>query len=300
MHEVSESSLTPAELAAWAERGYFVRPSVFTIEECDAICARLSQRIEGAAREHAAGARGGLDFWELFARSDGGLEVMWDTSAGDPRGEPPERWERFAIRVGHALHLADEAFRTFCTDERIAGPLRALIEPPAVVVQTAVVYKQPGNQAVQFGFHQDASYLTTEPESLALAFVALDPMTEENGCLEVIPGSHLLGLETVFVLSKEGFAPSTDAASPARAGRDADRRGRATELLPMPRGSVALVHGRTQHASGWNRSTGPRRSLIVHAMSGRSRLMPSSWLHEPAGGFLPLPGARVDRPQGGR
>lgn len=38
--------------------------------------------------------------------------------------------------------------------------------------------------------HQDASYLYTEPQKLYGIWFALDDATEENGCLQFIPGSH--------------------------------------------------------------------------------------------------------------
>ncbi len=119
--------------------------------------------------------------------------------------------------------------------------------------------------------HQDAWYLTTEPESLALAFIALDDMDPRNGCLEVIPGSHRGGLDVALRMGPGGFVPVTGRAPPA------PTRERAVPLV-MEKGSVVFVHGRAYHGSEPNRSDGPRRSLIVHAMSARSRLAPSSWI----------------------
>ena len=59
-------------------------------------------------------------------------------------------------------------------------------------------------------------------------------------------------------------------------------------LLPMTRGTIAFVHGRTLHGSGPNRAPRPRRALIVHALSGASRLSPRSWVQPPPAGFEPI------------
>lgn len=59
-------------------------------------------------------------------------------------------------------------------------------------------------------------------------------------------------------------------------------------LLPLPRGSLAFVHGRTMHASAPNRSAGPRRALIVHAMSDLSTLATDAWVKPPPEGFAAI------------
>jgi ectoine hydroxylase-related dioxygenase (phytanoyl-CoA dioxygenase family) len=105
----------------------------------------------------------------------------------------------------------------------------------------------------------------------------MDDMDEANGALAVVPGSHREGRHVTLALGPEGYR--------AVAGREprADRYERV--LLPMRRGGVAYVHGRTLHGSGPNRSDRPRRALVVHAMSGASRLAESSWIQPPPGGF---------------
>ena len=94
------------------------------------------------------------------------------------------------MRVGHGLHLADPEFGALCREPAIVSSLAQLVPRPVKLIQSAVVYKQPGDQLVQFGSHQDAWYLTTDPESLVLAFVPFDDTDGDNGCLEVVPGSH--------------------------------------------------------------------------------------------------------------
>jgi phytanoyl-CoA hydroxylase len=43
-------------------------------------------------------------------------------------------------------------------------------------------------------WHQDASYFrVTDPSLIAGVWIALDPALHANGCMEVIPGSHLGG-----------------------------------------------------------------------------------------------------------
>jgi phytanoyl-CoA hydroxylase len=183
------------------------------------------------------------------------------------------------MRIGHGLHLVDDTFAALTHGPAIGGVLASLVQE-AVLLQSAVVYKQPHSASVQFGLHQDAAYLTSDPESLILAFLALDDMDADNGALQLVPGSHRDPLHVSLAMGPTGFTPI--------AGQAPQERSYQPQLLPMRRGTVAFLHGRTLHASGPNQSPHPRRALIVHAMSGRSRLAPHCWIQPPAGGFVPL------------
>jgi len=261
--------LSAEELASYHEHGFVVCPDLVPRAACDALNGHLSTVIAAVAAEYVAGVRREIGFWELMARSRGGLEVFWDPS----RGSPHTGLAAATMRVGHALHAVDPTFGAFCAVPAIRSRLRQTVGEPGTVLQSAIIYKQPRSEAVQFGMHQDASYLTTEPESLALAFVALDDMTPRNGCLEVIPGSHRSGLEVTLTMGPTGFVPTTV--------RARGKRGRADAVpLVVGRGAVIFVHGRTFHGSEPNRSDGPRRALILHAMSARSRLATTSWILE--------------------
>ena len=271
-------SLTPAEQEAFGRDGYFVRPDGVPAVMVDALNARLSELITRCAAEHLDGTRKSLAFWDILRRSRDDASVCWDT-----RGEMPARveaWEARAMRIGHGLHNVDELFLSAARGPAIGGVLSALVPPPAWIVQSTVVYKQPQSDVVQFGLHQDAAYLTTDPESLVLAFLALDDMGEENGALSVVPGTHHDPLHVALAMGPEGFYPVE--------GRPRPERDYAPVLLPMRRGTVVFVHGRTLHASGPNRSTRPRRALIVHVMSGTSRLSPHTWIQPPLEGFVSI------------
>lgn len=272
----------PEALRAFAADGYLVLAGALPRAACDEVNARLSDLIARIAAEHARGDRQPLDFWPLLRRSARSAEVFLDPSIATPSALTPDAWERATMRLGHALHRADPHLAALCRWAPLAAPLAAAIEGPAVVVQTSLIYKQPRSTAVQFGFHQDSWYLTAAPETLVLAFLALDDMDLENGCLEVIPGSHRLGLAARLQLGPDGYQPVSGHGLPAPPHPERALR------LPVEQGTLILVHGRTWHASGPNRSPRPRRALIVHAMSAASRMEPSSWMQEPEGGFTPL------------
>jgi len=270
------STLLPAEQDAFSRDGFVLRPDAVDDATVDALNARLSELITRCAAEHLRGTRKSLAFWDILRGSQSDASVCWDLDRG-PMPARAEDWEPRAMRMGHGIHLVDELFGSLVRGPAIRGPLTALLPPPVVALQSAVVYKQPRSEAVQFGLHQDAAYLTTEPESLVLAFLALDDMDADNGALAVVPGTHRDPLHVALALGPEGFYPVS--------GRPRPERDYAPVLLPMRRGTVAFVHGRTLHASGPNRSDRPRRALILHVMSGTSQIAPNTWIEPPPGGF---------------
>jgi len=184
--------------------------------------------------------------------------------------------------IGHGLHEADPRFEAACLHGVVGETLAEAVGGDARVVQSAIIYKQPHNDIVQFGFHQDSAYLTTEPDTLTLAFVALDAMDEENGCLEVVPGSHRRELIVRLRLGATGFVPDQGGDHPPIDGAGSVR-------LEIERGTLVVVRGRLLHGSKPNRSDRPRRALIVHAFdASRSRLWPGGWVREPPEGFVRL------------
>jgi ectoine hydroxylase-related dioxygenase (phytanoyl-CoA dioxygenase family) len=85
-------------------------------------------------------------------------------------------------------------------------------------------------------------------------FVAVDPSTTENGCLQVIRGSHLLG-RIDHVLTGQ------------QAGADMARVEKVLERLPlihveMQPGDALFFHPNLLHRSDRNRSEKPRWSMI--------------------------------------
>ena len=86
------------------------------------------------------------------------------------------------------MHRWDDTSLRFMLDQRLANWVRALTDTEPYAVQSMVYLKPPG--ALGQALHQDQYYLRTGPGSCIAAWVALDPSDEENGCLQVVPGSQ--------------------------------------------------------------------------------------------------------------
>ena len=100
-----------------------------------------------------------------------------------PREMMPDDW----LRV-HMLHRLSEVHERFMLHPRILDVLEALIGPDVLALQTMLFFKQPGQPGQ--GFHQDAYYIPSFPDTLCGAWLALSRADEENGCLWFSVGSQ--------------------------------------------------------------------------------------------------------------
>ena len=94
---------------------------------------------------------------------------------------------------------------------------------------------------------------------LITVWTALDDATVENGCMQVIPGSHKLGL-----LSERGHTITPE--------QEAEHcRDEQSAYLEAPAGTAILLHNWLLHRSGINTIDRPRRAFSVCYMDAATR-----------------------------
>lgn len=131
--------------------------------------------------------------------------------------------------------------------DRIMGEGRELLQDMALIKPPRVGGAKP--------WHQDAAYFRVrDPGLIVGVWIALDPALRANGCMEVIPGSHLDG-PVAHVPAEDVNLCTID---PARL-RLADRV--AVELDP---GDALVFHPLLHHYTAPNTSDLPRRALQFH------------------------------------
>ena len=197
-----------------------------------------------------------------------------DPSSDDPLKKYP--------RMIH-MHRWDAVALDWLIEPRLAESLASLLggmEPFAV--QTMLYFKPPGarGQAV----HQDQYYLRAEPGTCIAAWMALDSCDEENGCLEVVPGSHEWPvLCTIGADTNQSF---TDVEVPLSDDAELVR-------VLMEPGDVLFFNGSLVHGSKPNRSDRFRRALIGHYIQGDAREV-GYWYHP----VLRMDGSEVELEKG--
>jgi phytanoyl-CoA hydroxylase len=159
------------------------------------------------------------------------------------------------------MHRWDQPSLDWLLDRRIARSLTDLMGTEPYAVQTMLYFKPP--LARGQALHQDQYYLRVQPGTCIAAWLALDTCDEENGCLQVVPGSQSWPLLcTVKADTTQSF---TDITVPIPAGTP-------VHAMLMQPGDVLFFNGQVVHGSGPNHSTTRfRRSLIGHYIAGEAQ-----------------------------
>lgn len=147
-----------------------------------------------------------------------------------------------------------QAFQDLILDLRLRNLIQHFIGGKALLFADQIFMKPP-----RFGspkpYHQDNAYfLCTPADQLITAWIALDDVDEENGCLRYIDGSHLGG-----ILPHESLEIEHNLSPPSKL---VDLR---RESLAIARkGAVIFHHMQTLHTSHENRSDRWRRGYASH------------------------------------
>jgi len=165
------------------------------------------------------------------------------------------------------IHMASPAFRRLVGDQRIAESIARLTGARELRVwHDQIQYKPPRHGGVNW-WHQDAPYWpVVRPMTEVSAWIALDEVDEDNGCMSMVPGSHLWGdaIEHLHAQRGNGFDEL-----PERY-RDHDVR---IVRCPVAAGAVHFHHALTWHGSHGNHSERPRRALAIHYMAEDARFV---------------------------
>ena len=122
------------------------------------------------------------------------------------------------------------------------------------------LFCKPANHGGVVAWHQDYSYWTrTKPMSHLTCWIGLDDATEENGCLQYIPGSHKWDL-----LEVTGLAGDMDAIQSVLS--DEQKEQFKPKAVELKRGEAAFHHPLMVHGSYANDSDRSRRAMVINAV----------------------------------
>ncbi len=176
------------------------------------------------------------------------------------------RAESGEVRAALAVHRYSEPFRRLMHTPRLVRPTEQILGGEVYCSQYKIVSKQPMG-ALDFPWHQDFANwhdLDGMPECRALNIsVFLDDVTEWNGPVTFIPGSHKRGRVDSAAKLLPGLAKETSLAEMdlkvivemVAAGGLATPKGVA--------GTAVLFHGLTAHASTPNISPWTRHIIYL-------------------------------------
>lgn len=159
----------------------------------------------------------------------------------------PNRKDRRQCRV-----LDQPFLRELLTRDEILDRMESLYGPDLVLWASYFFVKHPGDAEIPW--HQDLNYWPLEPVINISAWIAIDPATEENACVRIIPGSHKKVLP--HIRSKDGMQFS-EMADPLFVD---ESKAIPMELKP---GQFFIFNEKLLHQSNVNRSQKRRMGLTA-------------------------------------
>lgn len=209
---------------------------------------------------------------DYFFDSAEKVHCFLEEGALGPDGEllkPP----RLAInKIGHAMHDLHPVFRAFCRQPLFGKVLRDIGYQAPLLWQTMYIFKQP-HIGGEVRWHQDGSYLISEPSAVTGIWIAIEDANRDNGCLWVQPGGHRSPLREIYQVDwKKRTGVLTDLDStPWPAANEA-------VAVEVPAGSVVIFHDHMPHYSSQNRSDYSRHAFTLHVAESESGWSGSNWL----------------------
>jgi ectoine hydroxylase len=219
--EMALAKLSSEQLTAYQHDGYVVIPGFFSAQQIGL--------LHRAAKEDRA-----LD-QHSFGRKDG---------------------EGGEVRLSLWNHPGDTIYGMFARCESMVNAAEAVLQDEAYHYHSKMIMKDARTGGA-WAWHQDYGYWYQNAvlfPDLTSAFIAVDPATRENGCMQVVRSSHHLGRIDHQLTGEQ-------------AGADSKRVEQILKVLPldyveMNPGDVLFFHANLLHRSDQNRSENPRWSMI--------------------------------------
>ena len=218
---MARGPLTDAEVAQYHQDGFVLVRRMF--------CGREIELLRRAAKEDKA-----LDD-HSFGKADG---------------------EGGVVRLSLWNHPGEGIYGMFARCRSVVDSCEKILEGEVYHYHSKMIMKEP-RVGGAWTWHQDYGYWYQNGVVFPLltsVFIAVDPATRENGCLQVLKQSHLCG-RVDHVLTGE------------QAGADKERTAEIAKrcelvYVEMDPGDALFFHCNLLHRSDQNRSEKPRWSLI--------------------------------------
>jgi len=205
-----------------------------------------------------------VDATQLAALQRDFHEWIEESRAHDaPYGEIIDGRPRFDLEAGHnaerpALRRVNsplevsEAYFEAMSRSRMTDIAAELVGPNTKFHHCKINSKLPG-AATSVKWHQDFPFTPHTNDDLVTALLMIDDVTDDNGPLEVLPGSHHGPIQTLWHNGKFTGAVADELAR--------DYQAKSVRCLGSA-GSVCLMHTRLLHGSAPNLSRKPRTLYI--------------------------------------
>jgi phytanoyl-CoA hydroxylase len=183
-------------------------------------------------------------------------EPFYTAGGNDDRIDDPE----LRVRVIRNFCQAEARLAALASHPRLQRLVDGLIGEGHALLQDTALLK-PAYHGAEKPWHQDAAYFDQSPiEEVIGVWIALDPATVDNGCMQVVPGSHRDGPIRHYHVRDcqiEDAHVSVDRAV----------------VVPLQPGGALFFSALVHHGTPPNAGPRRRRAVQFHFKSARCRTM---------------------------
>jgi len=280
--------LTPEMLDAYKETGVIILEDFVTAEACAVLRERALQLVEEFDPNEVRSIFSAIEQTQLndryFYESGDKIRFFLEYDAFDDVGNLIQAKEACLNKMGHAMHDLDPVFEKFSYMPELGEITRRIGITNPGLIQSMYIFKPP-RIGGEVHFHQDSTFLYTEPESCVGFWFALEDATVENGCMHFIPAQHQGPLkQRNFRVSEDAFTIEALDDTPW------------PEHLKLPAeataGTMVMFDGRAPHMSRHNTSDKSRHAYTLHVIDTDCHYPADNWLQR--GPEMPLRGFPQD------
>lgn len=165
-----------------------------------------------------------------------------------------------------------QAFQDLVHNPRVVGAVQQVTGATGLRIWHDQIQYKPAEKGGINPWHQDNPYWAplAPADTQITAWIALDDVDDDNGCMSMVPGSHRWGNAIDFLHTIKDYHQMPTAYQ----GHDVH-----VVRTPVRAGSMHLHHPYTWHGSHANCSGRPRRAIALHFMTSDVTLVAEKKLH---------------------
>ncbi len=192
------------------------------------------------------------------------------------------KFQNLAVsKLGNPISLKPNLLSTFfdklCFDENILSKVRELIGDDIYIWSSAFFAKSPGEGKI-VSYHQDKPYWQLSTSKVVSAWIALTESNSNSGALEIVPGSHKLGLinDLDVINARESYLKglkTTNEKDLLSYNQNLDDfvKENPPVAIELNQGEFSIHHVNTVHGSGVNNSKNHRIGFAVRYISSDTK-----------------------------
>jgi phytanoyl-CoA hydroxylase len=268
--------VTQEHINSFHANGYLVVENLLTDADCDRLCKNAREWCKNAPVPPLVNGVPEQSIDQPFFQSLGhGIGAIWGNHAKNHAELQPHERQPYVGTLGYGLHRVDAIFGEYAAHPKIVPILKALMNAQTIkIVQSMFIYKHANGNAGH-GWHQDSTYLYTNPNTTIAAWMALEDVTRDKAPLWYVPGSHNWPTKVRLYRYADDSCKTVTLDSTPNDTSNA-------VLLSIKKGSVVFFDGQLLHKSDQNRSTGSRPVYVTHYVDANAEWLQENWIRETA------------------